>query len=211
MRSNQRSEASFTTTARRDQLVQAAVQVLSDDGYARTSIAAIADYVGVSKGVVSYHFADKADLLQGVVDRILGEAGRWMADRVAGAQSYTEALHRYIGANLSYLQQHRSAAVALTEVLLNARTVDRLSSVWDRAQTTAISELEQLFVGGQRAGEFGPVPARTLAISLRATIDAASTLARHDPDFDFERFGSELTELYDRAISGGGSSADAGK
>jgi AcrR family transcriptional regulator len=48
---------SITEAARRAQIVAAAVTVLADRGFASASLAAIADEVGISKGVISYHFA----------------------------------------------------------------------------------------------------------------------------------------------------------
>jgi AcrR family transcriptional regulator len=49
--------------ARRDELAQAALQTLSELGYARTSLREIAQNSAFSHGVLHYYFTDKVDLI----------------------------------------------------------------------------------------------------------------------------------------------------
>ena len=55
--------------ARRDQLLDAAVQLFAEDGYDATSINRIIEAVGVSKGAFYHHFAAKEDLVAALADR----------------------------------------------------------------------------------------------------------------------------------------------
>lgn len=194
-------QRSFTASARREQITRAAVEVLAEQGYAGTSFSAIAERVQVSKGVLSYHFSDKSDLLQAVVQFVLEEAAAWMSPRIEGAGSYRDALRRYITANVSFLAAHSTEIAALTEVLANARATPGVPEIFEKSQREAIGALESLFSDGQKAGEFGPVPPTILAMSLRATIDATSARLRSDPQFDLARFEAELVELFERAVS----------
>lgn len=192
---------SFTRNARREQITRAAIEVLAESGFASTSLALIADRIGVSKGVLSYHFSDKADLVREVVRSVLADAEAWMTPRIEGAPSYREALHRYISANVSFLGAHPVEILALTEVLANARATPGVPELFQQSQSEAITALEALFTGGQRAAEFGDVPARMLAMSLRATIDATSERLREDSEFDLDAFERELMALFDQATS----------
>ena len=54
---------------RRRQIVDAAIRVMAEKGWNETSIDEITREAGVSRGLVSYHFKDKADLLSGVLAR----------------------------------------------------------------------------------------------------------------------------------------------
>lgn len=203
MRSESKSvgqrSGSFTETARREQIVGGAIAVLAENGYSATSLAAIADRLGVSKGVISYHFAGKAEVLNEVVRSVLSEAEAWMSPRVAGAASFTEALRLYIASNLAFLDTHRTEIFALTEVLSNARATPGVAETFSESHQAAIAALEALFTGGRKAGEFGDVAPRASAISLRAAIDAVSGLIREDPAFDLTGFGTDLATLYERA------------
>lgn len=193
------SKRSFTTSARREQITRAAVDVLAEHGYTGTSFSVIADRIGVSKGVLSYHFSDKADLLQAVVQFVLAQAAAWMSPRIEGADSYRDGLRRYITANVSFLAAHTTEIAALTEVLANARATPGVPEIFEQSQAEAIGALEALFADGQKAGEFGGVPASILAMSLRATIDATSARLRADPEFDLAEFQANLVELFEHA------------
>jgi TetR/AcrR family fatty acid metabolism transcriptional regulator len=192
---------SFIGNARREQITRAAIEVLATDGFAATSLAAIADRLGVSKGILSYHFPAKAELLQGVVGYVLADAASWMTARMGGASSYRGALHAYIAANLSYLDAHRTEILALTEVLANARATPGVPELFAVSQSQAVSALVALFDAGRVAGEFGHVPSRILAVSLRATIDSTSESLRSNPDYDIARFERELIRMFDRATT----------
>lgn len=54
---------------RRSDIIEAAVTVVAREGWAGASIDEITRQAGVSRGLVSYHFRDKADLLAAVLDR----------------------------------------------------------------------------------------------------------------------------------------------
>jgi AcrR family transcriptional regulator len=53
----------------RAQVIDAAITVLADKGITRTSVQEIADAAGISKGSVHYHFANKEELLERVLER----------------------------------------------------------------------------------------------------------------------------------------------
>jgi TetR/AcrR family fatty acid metabolism transcriptional regulator len=195
------SKRSFTGNARREQITRAAIEVLAESGFAATSLSLIAERVGVSKGVLSYHFSDKADLVREVVRSVLADAAAWMTPRIEGAASYREALHRYIAANVSFLGAHPVDILALTEVIANARATAGVPEIFERSQRDAVDALEKLFSDGHRAGEFGDVPAPILAMSLRATIDATSERLRADASYDLAEFERQLTTLFDRATA----------
>ena len=82
-------QKSFIEQARREQIVDAAIDVLYESGFAAASLGAIAERIGVSKGVLSYHFAGKSELLREVIGHVLTEAAAYMTPRVAAATSYT--------------------------------------------------------------------------------------------------------------------------
>jgi AcrR family transcriptional regulator len=204
MRSNSaghQPSGSVTEAARRAQIVSAAVTVLAGRGFAATALSAIADEIGISKGVISYHFAGKTELLQEVVRYVLLQASEWMTPRIQGASSYAEALRSYIVANLAYLDEHRAEIIALTEVLANARATPGVEQIFRDSHREAVAALQAILDGGVAAGEFAQLPTRTTAIALRAAIDAATTAMRADPDFELATFGAELAQLYGRVVT----------
>src|ERR1700712_43122 len=104
----------FTETARREQIVRAAVDTLAELGYADTSLGKIARTAGLSSvGMISYYFTGKAELMAEVVTTILSTAEEVVAPRVASATTAVERFRAYVQGNLDWAATHRSDAVAL--------------------------------------------------------------------------------------------------
>jgi AcrR family transcriptional regulator len=66
---------------RRDDLLDAAEQVLSRGGPQALTLQAVADEAGVSKGGLLYHFSNKSELVRALVERLVddtnGNFARW--------------------------------------------------------------------------------------------------------------------------------------
>jgi hypothetical protein len=67
--------STFTQVKRRDQLVDCAIDAIAELGFARASVAEVARRPGVSKGVVTYHFPAKDDLIGAVIADVLTSRG----------------------------------------------------------------------------------------------------------------------------------------
>jgi AcrR family transcriptional regulator len=201
MRSEAPAERSFVETARRTQIVAGAVEVLASEGYSAASLATIAAHVGISKGVISYHFAGKEDLLHEVVSSVLTGAGEYMTPRVKAAKSALEALQTYLAVNLEYLDEHRIELDALTEILSHQRVPGQTRSLAGDAHEAAVGALAELIRAGQRSGEFRRCDARAAAHAVRASIDSLPVLLRTAPDLDLSAHARELTELFTRGLA----------
>ncbi|HSI06186.1 MAG: TetR/AcrR family transcriptional regulator [Myxococcota bacterium] len=82
-------------TLRRGEIIEGFARVLAEHGYAGATIAAVADEAGVAPGLVHHYFADKAELLDGLV-LMLTER---FAQRVR-ASTDAEPLNAYIDSAL---------------------------------------------------------------------------------------------------------------
>jgi AcrR family transcriptional regulator len=192
------AKATFTEQARRGQIIAAAIDVLADRGYPATSMAAIAAHIGISKGVISYYFAGKEELLREVVSSVLTEAVQYMQPSVRGATTHAEALHNYLVANLDYIDSHRREIRALTEIF-NA-TPPGATHPYAEGHQNAVRALSTLLRNGQRAGEFGEFSTDHVAVAIRGAIDAVSEILRADPDADVHSYGTEIAGLFERGV-----------
>lgn len=197
MRSN-RETRTFTEQARRSQIVAAAIDVLADGGYSAASLAAIAERVGVSKGVISYYFAGKDELLREVVTSVLTDAAEFMRPQVLAADSHAAALRTYVTSNLDYIDGHRREIRALTEIF-NA-VPPGTSHPYAAGHGNAVQALTDLLRKGQDAGEFGTFAADHVAVALRAAIDAVTELLRADQNASVHGYGAELADLFERGV-----------
>src|SRR5580704_18278268 len=97
----------FIENARRQQIVGAAIDTIAEVGYAQASLARIAARIGISKGVISYHFAGKDDLIKQVVIDVV-EAGRaYIVPRVFAESNGPAMVRAYIESNLTFMREHR--------------------------------------------------------------------------------------------------------
>jgi AcrR family transcriptional regulator len=183
----------FIEAARRAQLADCAIDVIAEGGIGKASMARIAERGGVSVGVISYHFGNKAGLISAVVDQVARTAVALMEPRIVGQSSATQALRMLITSNLEFMRLHPNALRALLEII---RADD---GVYAAQGSQAITDVQKVLHWGQQAGEFGSFDTQVMATTIRAAIDAVPTLVSRGEDLDLTAYGEELADLFDRA------------
>jgi len=184
---------------RRDQIVRATITVLATSGFAHTSLARIAQQLGISKGVISYHFAGKEDLLRQVVTTIYTVGAVEMAAALQAATTPREQLHAYIRSNLAFIASHPAEIRALGEIFLNLRRPSGEPFYGPADEEPIIAVLEQGFRAGQATGQFRQFDTRVMALSLRAAIDKFSAQVGGGGTIAVEIYTEELITLFDSA------------
>lgn len=154
---------------------------------------------GPTKGVVTYHFPDKANLLGQVVVTLYQHAGDEIQSTVEGAANARNALRGYLEANLNFIAAHPRHVQAAIEVMANLRNRGNEPVFTPDAADPVTDRLAGLLRAGQLAGQFGGFDCRSLALMLRAAIDTAAAHLITDPSFDLPTYRRELIELADRA------------
>lgn len=191
----------FIARARRAQIVAAAIETLADDGYAGTSLARIAARLGISKGVISYHFAGKDDLVKEIVLQVVEQARDYMMPRIAAQPTGTGMLRAYIESNLAFMRDHPKHLIAIVEIARNTRTRDdrrRFQRVVDIDQGVRL--LAEMLARFQETGEFrGDFDPRAVAIAIRAAIDAVPPRLAFDSELDIDGYASEIATVFELA------------
>jgi TetR/AcrR family fatty acid metabolism transcriptional regulator len=191
-------DRTFIETARRAQIAAAAIDTIAEVGYTGASFARIAERLGISRGLISYHFAGKDDLIKQVVHEAAEQAKAYIRPRILAEASGPAMLRAYIESNLAFMREHRNNVIAMVEI---ARSPEgRRIFYGDRDVIDAVGALEQLLSGLQTTGQlrrdFDP---HFLAIAIRAAIEAASPRLALDPEFDIGNYSSEIATVFDRA------------
>lgn len=191
----------FTENARRQQIVGAAIDTIAEVGYGQASLARIAARIGISKGVISYHFAGKDDLIKQVVIDVVEAGWAYILPRVFAESTGRAMLRAYIESNLAFMREHRNYMVAVVEILRNgAFTTDGGRRVDGRDVDVAADLLEEQLARFQAEGElrrdFDP---GVMAVAIRATIDVVPHRLVRDPVFDIENYAREIAAIFDLA------------
>lgn len=162
----------MTSKTTRDRLRAAAAERFGRRGYDGTSMADLAERIGVTKATLYSHYASKEALLLDLFEDAIAD---WMAaadPELGGSGTFLERLRRHLEASLAWCETHPHQAaivqVAATRIggdlgrRLQER-LDQLSEGWSLAMTGA-------FEGAARAGDLR-------ASDLPALIELWSTVA----------------------------------
>jgi TetR/AcrR family transcriptional regulator, fatty acid metabolism regulator protein len=194
-------ERTFTETARRAQIVTAAVDAIAELGYAQTSLARIAERIGVSKGVISYHFTRKEDLVQEVIADVVTRAAAYARPRVEAESTGRGKLRAAIESNIAFMGEYRRDMVALFEIAVNTRGTDSSPNPSvARVLHDGTAAMRDLLATYQATGEFrADFDPQVMATAIRAAIDVAPRRLAVDPEFDVSHYGRELADIFDLA------------
>ena len=186
---------SFIEQSRRAQIVEAAISTIAEVGYSKASFARIAERAGLSStGLISYHFANRAELIAEVVDRVFGLISRYVGERMANQPDPPTALRTYLKANVGFVAEHRAAMAALTEIFLHGGVA------YGPAEEQAVtSPLEQILRAGQASGVFRAFDPTIMAALVQRAVDGFPLLLASRPDLDPAAYAAEVTTAFDLA------------
>jgi AcrR family transcriptional regulator len=187
----------FVSSARRAQIVDAAIETVAEVGYANASLSRIALRLGISKGVISYHFAGKDELIAEIVSQVLQQARAYMQPRIEAQTTGPEMLRAYIESNLEFMRDNPNELTAVVEIV--RATIAGAKSPFTGNRDGAVHILAELLTRFQTAGDFrADFDPKAMAIAIRAVIDAAAGRLAH-PAFDIDQYAREAATIFHRA------------
>ena len=194
-----RTKADAQTT--RNNLLDAAEQLFQSRGVSHTSLNDIATAAGTTRGAIYWHFKDKADLFNAMMERVTLPMENAL---LGGPPSASDPLAHVRGALLNALNliANDSQTRRVFEVITHkVEYVDELSAVRERHLTVrdqCVKQLEDdLRAAARLRGHRLPVPATLAARSLHAMVDGLIQNWLLDPDaFDLVATGRRALDTY---------------
>ncbi|MDR7275632.1 TetR/AcrR family transcriptional regulator [Catenuloplanes atrovinosus] len=187
----------LSAEARRAQIVDSAIEVIAADGFAAATFARIAARAGLSStGLISYHFAERADLMRAVVASVFAKAFAFIRPRMDAESSPAAVLHEFIVASVEFYAAHPQAIVALTAVRGNLRRADGRPEFGPEIHEPELDQLQELMRAAQRAGQMSTFDTRVAAVSLRAALDGAALEMSRADRSDPIHYARELARLF---------------
>jgi AcrR family transcriptional regulator len=199
MASNQRS-GSFIEQARRAQIVECAVETIAEVGYGNASLAQIAKRAGISKGVISYHFAGKDELVQQVLAESMALAEAEMTPRIEAGDGPIGRLRGHIEGNIAFIKAHPKHLAAMVEILNNAKNENGEHVVDVGEFANLVGRVAYAFGAAQARGLLRSFDPLVMAQSLRSAIDGMVGHYLADPSLDLDAYGRELVTLFELAV-----------
>ncbi len=187
---------SFLETGRRAQIVDCAIDTIAELGFARASVDQIAKRAGVSKGVITYYFPNKEEIVDAIVEKVVAAGRAYMEPRIVAETSAAGRLRAYIESDLEFIDAHRKPLIALVEIAMNARRADGSLVIGPESLAQRAANLEELLRAGQRSGEFRRFNARVMALTIIQAIDAVPAWLLREPSLDVKLHAKELTTVF---------------
>lgn len=185
---------SFISTTRRAQILDATIEVIADEGFARASFGRIAERAGLSSTrLISYHFAGKDELVGAVVEHVVREIGEFVGARVLAESTASGRLRAYVEAVVTFADEHRAEMRALLQVVMSGAWSDGTAGPSDT------SHLEKILLAGQREGEMRAFDVRVVASTVQRAVEGVPFQLMSEPDLDCAAYAAELVDLFDRA------------
>ncbi len=193
------NQPSFTEVARRAQIIECAIETIAELGYGQASLAQIGQRAGISKGVITYYFSTKEELIEQVFAEIYTGGAKYMGPRIAAQPTARQKLLTYLQTNVEYIGAHRTRMLAIIEIVLNFRKKDGQLRYDLPEEEPVLTALETLLRKGQQDGEFREFDTRVMALTIRRAIDAIPPLLAAQPNLDVDAYARELVTLFDHA------------
>ncbi len=151
---------------RRQQLVEATIAVIREQGFSRATVARIARRAGISSGLVHHYFLDKDELLFATMRFLLADLRRDAVARLAGLQAPRDRIVAIIDACFGEAQFDEGVFSTWLALYGNARLAEPLQRILaiyhSRLRSGLVHDLKKIL---------NPEEAGRLAEGIAALID----------------------------------------
>jgi AcrR family transcriptional regulator len=161
----------FIEEARRKQLVEVAIETIASEGFINTTLADIARRADISKGVISYHFDSKDELINEVIHALLRESYDYIRPRVDAVSPAPDKLSAYVRASFEYMALYRDRAAAQVDLWGSFVSTDAKHDFNATAYDPCRRFLSIILRQGHEEGSLRPVNVTALASTIQAMID----------------------------------------
>lgn len=193
--------------ATRHKLLDAAEHLFQAQGVSRTSLQDIARRAGATRGAVYWHFKDKADLFNAMMERVTLPLEQAFQERL-GKEGQTDPLGRIrssVGEALARIASDPQTRRVFEVATQKVEYVDELVEVRRRhlkSRGDFLIQVERGFLDAvQKHGLELPVPAATAAQGLHAIIDGLiQNWLLESADFDLVTLGQDVVDVYLRGL-----------
>ncbi|MCP3978908.1 MAG: TetR/AcrR family transcriptional regulator [bacterium] len=194
----------FIEEARRSQIIETAIEIIATRGVAQASLALIARQAGCSKGVISYHFEGKEELIDAILSRIIRAPTDFIKSRVEVQARAMDKLRAFVSASFEFMAGHRNHYIALVDLWGSRGWYEGRNRFNAEVFEPTRHYLARILEAGREAGELEPRPATTMASILQASIDGVMVQWVCDPEaVDLQASTDEILKMAEAHLRAG--------
>ncbi len=164
--------------SRKEQIIEAAVELFAENGYSETPTSAVAKKAGVAEGLIFHHFKNKPGILLSILKQTLDDyvekAGQAARDAPTGLDA-VEALIRFHFAFAT--EKSREARVLIRDMPPSLFQKDsQFGKHITNGLTHITDQMAQCIKQGQKDGSINDISPEDAAFLVRALLDGAMRL-----------------------------------
>ncbi len=176
---------------KRELIIESALRLILRKGYDGTTVDDVAAAAGVSKGLVSYHFAKKDALFKAVLEKILAKLESDLEEMSRQDLPARERLRLNFRNLFENAERTRSYYTVLVDFLAQAPREALVRSYTQTIYQTILRSVEATIRDGIAAGEFRQVDPRMAASTVVALTEGFVFQWLYNPE------GIDLGEAYE--------------
>jgi AcrR family transcriptional regulator len=162
-----RSEGATKT---RERLLNEALTLFSQKGYAATGIRDILQAAGVTQPTLYHHFANKASLLEALIERHYGASQERLAAILDTERTLEGKLIAFALTSFEYCNADPRVARLMFQTYFGP-TVQEIDGILDRLTEKRFRLVVQVMQNGLKEGELLPADPEFLALSFCSLVD----------------------------------------
>lgn len=197
---------------RREQLLDAALELFASLGYARATTSELAKAAGVTEPIIYRHFASKKDLFIALIERTGQQTLEQWAQELKDAPDPADRLRRIIGDNPMVSARGRLAYRVLLQSITESndeQIVGAVSNHIRSVHTFLVREIERAQEGHRVTTRFSAELLAWLLIHIGMGYGVVTALGVERHGFDGS--GAHVQEIISRLLVGRGESKDGSK
>jgi AcrR family transcriptional regulator len=195
---------------RRQQILEAALDVFSRQGFNAAKVSDVAARAGVSQGTIYWYFESKEELLTQALLSFFDDFGQeamQALEKCATASAKLRALGR---AMVGFALSAEGLFALFLEFWTSSARRQQVGQIW----TNRLVEFKNLVAGiieeGVQNGEFKPVDAQQLVWAVMAVYDGLAAYDMFLPDLDLPQISETLVETLLKGLEVEGSGEASG-
>ncbi|MGW8459613.1 TetR family transcriptional regulator [Bacillus atrophaeus] len=177
------------------QIIDAAVEVIAENGYHQSQVSKIAKQAGVADGTIYLYFKNKEDILISLFKEKMGQFIERMEEEIKGKQTAKEKLALVITKHFSLLADDRHLAI-VTQLELRQSNLELRQKINDILKGY-LNILESILTEGIESGEFKKnLDIRLARQMVFGTIDeTVTTWVMNDQKYDLTSLADKVLDL----------------
>ena len=184
------------SSERRKEILEAALTIFVKKGYSDARMEDIVHEIGLSKGAIYHHFHSKRDLFIALIEHWMDQFSAIERGGGLRAKPSAEIIKKIARFTAKIFQRNPNWFLVEPEIWAFANRDKEIKELSNKLYTRVLTEFETLIQRGIEYGEFKPVNARMIALSIMTSLHGMIWFILFQPkDFSLEEYADMNMDL----------------